>query len=192
MEEKWKWVVGYEGYYQISSFGRLKSFWRKTDGEILSVKHSGGWYLSAQLRMPGKRSKTKRIHTMVAEAFIGEIPKGYHVHHKDGDRQNNHVDNLEILHPARHLAVETELHPDRVSAMRAYNKYEKTREIKMFDIDGNYLASFPNAVAAEMVTGVCARNIMQVANREEYKPGKVRKQAGGFLWKFAEEEVMPI
>ena len=192
MDEKWEWVRGYEGYYQISNKGRLKSFYRDKEGKILSVKHSSGWYLTVVLRMPGKHSKTKRIHTMVAEAFIGEIPHGYHVHHKDGNRQNNCVENLEIIHPANHSALGAEEHPEHLSGMKKHNQYERPREIRMYDDDGNYLAAFPNSHAAELVTGICARNILQVAGHEEYKPGMVRKHAGGYVWKFADEEVMPI
>lgn len=46
------------------------------------------------------------------------------------------------------------------------------------------VVSFPNAVMAERITGVCSRNIIQVANKEEYKPGKTRKTAGGYVWSF--------
>lgn len=57
----------------------------------------------------------------------------------------------------------------------------------MFDKDGNYLASFPNSKIAEEITGVCHRNILQVASKDEYKPGKIRSTAGGFIWKFKDE-----
>ena len=79
MAEEWKWIKGYEGIYQVSNLGRIKSFHKdKINGFILSVKNSNGWYLTALLRDENKRD-TKRIHQLVAEHFIGEIPKGYHV-----------------------------------------------------------------------------------------------------------------
>ncbi len=76
--------------------------------------------------------------------------------------------------------------PTNADRIRGLNddQYEKTKEIYMYNVDGDYIASFPNAVMAERITGVCSRNIIQVANKEEYKPGKTRKTAGGYVWSF--------
>ena len=71
--------------------------------------------------------------------------------------------------------------------MNHYNKYVKPKEICMFDLDGYYLASFPNAKTAEKITGVCSRNILQVASHTEYKKGMTRSQAGGYIWKYRDE-----
>ena len=130
---------------------------------------------------------TKRIHVLVAEHFIGKIPKGYHVHHKDGNKQNNVVTNLEIIHPSKHREETLKVKPQIVTGMNKYNQYERPKEILMFDKEGNYLVSFPNSMIASEITGVCQRNILQVASKDEYRPGKVRHQAGGFVWKFKDE-----
>ena len=45
---------------------------------------------------------------------------------------------------------------------------------------------FVNGANASKKSGVCQRNILQVANQDEYKPGLTRKQAGGYIWKFAQ------
>ena len=95
MQEEWKWIKGYEGLYQISNLGNLKSFLKDKDGYFRSNVDKNGWYLTVNLYDELRRMKTYRIHRLVAEAFIGEIPKGYHVHHKDGNKQNNNVNNLE-------------------------------------------------------------------------------------------------
>ena len=82
MDEEWKWVNDFSGIYQISNFGRLKSFKRCSDGYILSEKNEKGGYFSVVLRDPiQNKRRSVRIHVLVAETFIGEIPKGYHVHH---------------------------------------------------------------------------------------------------------------
>lgn len=185
--EIWKWISGYEGRYQISNKGRLKSFLRNKDGEIRSQKNQYGWYFTVNLKSEDGRIKTDKIHLIVAREFIGEIPKGYHVHHKDGNKQNNNVDNLEIIHPSVHREKNLKEKPQIENGMRRYNQYEKTKEICMFDLDGYYLASFPNSIIAEKVTGVCARNIIQVASQTEYKEGLTRKQAGGYIWKYKDE-----
>lgn len=181
--EEWKWIDGYEGIYQISNQGRLKSFKKDPDGMLLSCKNKSGAYLVRSLSKDGAH-KTVSLHILVARAFIGEIPKGYHVHHKDGDKQNNRVDNLEIIHPSKHRAKTLSVLPQIEEGMRRYNKYVRPRPIGMYDMSGNLIATFPNSVAAQYVTGICQRNILQVAAQDEYKKGKTRKQAGGFVWKF--------
>lgn len=191
LKEEWKWIEGYEGRYAISNKGRLKSYLSDKDGKILSQTNQFGWYFTVNLKDENGKMSTKRIHVLVAEHFIGEIPKGYHVHHKDGNKQNNVVTNLEIIHPSKHREETLKVKPQIVTGMNKYNQYERPKEILMFDKEGNYLASFPNSKIAEEITGVCHRNILQVASKDEYKPGKIRRTAGGFIWKFKDEsEVM--
>lgn len=191
MHEEWKWVNGFKGVYQISNLGRLKSFKRCQNGYILSNINAKGGYLSVILSDPiAKKKRYTRIHILVAEAFIGNIPRGYHVHHIDDNKQNNVASNLEIIHPKIHRK-ETEItHPQIITGMRNYNKYERPKHIVQYDLDNHFIAEYANAEIASRLTGVCQRNILQVANCEEYKPGKIRKQAGGYIWKIKEEEVV--
>lgn len=56
------------------------------------------------------------------------------------------------------------------------------------DCGGRILAEYKNGKAASIATGVCHRNILQVANKTEYNPGLTRRQAGGFIWKFKQEK----
>ena len=106
------------------------------------------------------------------------------MHHIDGDKQNNVVTNLKIVHPSEHRKETIKKYPQIEEGMVHYNQYERPKTIYMYDMDGHYLASFPNAIIASMITGVCSRNILQVANKTEYKSGHTRKSAGGFVWKF--------
>ena len=56
-----------------------------------------GYYLNSTIR--------KRLHRYVYENEAGEIPKGYHIHHKDHDKSNNDISNLELLHHSEHLSL---------------------------------------------------------------------------------------
>jgi hypothetical protein len=183
--EEWKWVKGYEGIYQISNYGRLKSFHHEPNGKILSTVNSKGNYLKVILHdKKGGFKRHVRIHTLVAETFIGDIPNGYEVHHIDGNKQNNMVSNLSILESNEHKIITMLEHPNYTKGMNDYNKYIKTRRIQQYTKDGHFIAEYANGEIASRFTNVCQRNILQVANKEEYKPGKIRKQAGGYIWKY--------
>lgn len=187
LREEWKWIAGFEGLYQISSYGRLKSFKKCKEGYVLSEQNKYGWYLTVNLFDENGVRSTRRIHRLVAETFIGNIPPGYQVHHKDENKQNNHVENLEIIHPVKHREKTEITHPQIITGMNNYNKFEKPIRIQQFDLDGHFIAEYANAKIASQFTGVCSRNILQVASKDEYKPGKIRKQAGGYAWKFKDE-----
>jgi len=179
--EEWRDVKGYEGIYRVSNCGGLIHY-RDGKWQSLSIKNRYGWYLTIRLFKDGK-VETKRIHRLVYEAFVGEIPNGYAVHHKDFNRQNNRVENLEVLSKKEHTKKHCEANPNILNGMRMYNKYIRPRRIFQYSMDGALLGVFSNAQEAGRKTGVCARNISQVAHKTEWKPGKVRKQAGGYIWK---------
>ena len=98
--EIWKDIEGYEGYYQVSSKGRVRSLTRRVynytkPGRILKVHDNGHSYLNVGLSKEGKRNKHAYVHRLVAAAFI-EKPEGCtEVNHKDFNKKNNCVENLE-------------------------------------------------------------------------------------------------
>lgn len=188
MREEWKWIDGYNGLYQISNMGRLKSFHKSKEGIILSNTNKNGWYFTVNLKNSDKKRKTERIHVLVAKTFIGEIPKGFHVHHKDGNKQNNIVTNLEIIHPSKHWHETEKNNPNVINGLNNYNRYIKPRKIQQYSKDGILLAEYVNGEVASRMTGICQRNILQVASGEPFNSkGSVRKQAGGYVWKYANE-----
>lgn len=101
-EEVWRPVVGYEGAYEVSNLGRVRSLDRwiervtgarqRLRGRILSIQFDGR-YESVRLKLGGA-GRTVRVHQLVTEAFIGPRPDGMEVCHDDGDPRNNRVDNL--------------------------------------------------------------------------------------------------
>lgn len=192
MSEVWKWIEGYEGSYQISNLGRLKSFRKNKDGYIVSNVNKNGWYFTVNLFDEEGHRKTFRIHVLVARAFIGEIPRGYHVHHKDGDKQNNVVENLAIIHPSQHRKETEKEKPQITTGMVNYNQFTRPRHIRQYTQDGHFIAEYANAQIASDLTGVCQRNILQVACKTPFNSkGNIRKQAGGYVWELASEsEVM--
>lgn len=108
--EEWRPVVGWEGAYEVSSDGRVRSVvrivkmgngagsMRTIGGDIMSSCIANNGYTKISLKF-GSKSKTTSIHRLVAEAFIACEKTGMQVNHIDGNKLNNHVANLEWVTP---------------------------------------------------------------------------------------------
>lgn len=106
MEEAWKDIQGYEGKYQVSNLGRIKSLdryvpfgqnasrLRKLEGKVLKLQPHQQGYSVVSLSKDSKISQYL-VHRLVAEAFIPNPENKEMVNHKDGNKQNNNVTNLE-------------------------------------------------------------------------------------------------
>jgi hypothetical protein len=101
--EEWKAIEGYEGYYQISNLGKVKSLSRKREGNgkkgiikerILKTTTNSDGYHCVKLYKNGIKT-TYRVHRIVAETFINGIKGKDFVNHRDGNKSNNKVENLE-------------------------------------------------------------------------------------------------
>jgi len=134
LKERWVPIHGYEGLYEISDYGRVKSvqrFRRGKSGCMVPVpekimlvqakkRKSGGRtlpYLEVKLRDGSPRHtpcKSFLVHRLVAQAFVGELYEGAQVNHIDGDHQNNYYKNLQILSAKEH----GRLHPCIVDKAR--------------------------------------------------------------------------
>lgn len=97
-DEEWRDIVGFEGRYQVSNLGRIKSLNRiGRRGQLLPgklKKPTGNRYLGTTLELDGK-TYNKLVHRLVAEAFIPNPDSLPEVNHIDGDITNNKVENLE-------------------------------------------------------------------------------------------------
>ena len=89
--EIYKDIIGFEGSYEISNFGNVKSL---KSNRILKPQLSGNGYYNVTLSKDGKRT-TPTIHSLVAIHFIDT--KDLTVNHIDGNKLNNHIDNLEYV-----------------------------------------------------------------------------------------------
>jgi len=97
-EEVWVDIKGWEGLYQISSFGRVKSLARhrrhSCKGDIILKGSIRNQYLGVNLKDKGKE-KAKSVHRLVAEAFLPNLHNLPQINHIDGDKLNNTLSNLE-------------------------------------------------------------------------------------------------
>ena len=104
MIEEWRPIVGYEGLYEVSSYGRVRSLdmyvkarygnYRLHKGKVLSPGIRPDGYLFVNLTYNGKH-KTITVHRLVAQAFLPNPDNLSEVNHKDEDKSNNRVENLE-------------------------------------------------------------------------------------------------
>lgn len=107
MKEEWRDIKGYEGKYQISNLGRVKTLRRKVKSPALKNGYrflsekihkpcdNGRGYKYACFRIDGGKVSHKYIHTMVAEAFLDRGPDHTEVNHIDANKSNNIASNLE-------------------------------------------------------------------------------------------------
>ena len=96
-KEIWRDIVGYEGLYKVSNFGRIKSLPRNGTVKyerLLRQKVSNKGYCIVALSKHNK-TKYKRVHRLVAEAFLDNAKDLPLINHKDENKLNNYVDNLE-------------------------------------------------------------------------------------------------
>ena len=110
--EIWADIEDFEGHYQISTFGRIKSFCKGTVKiRRLCVDTDG--YLYASLFKNGKHTKRK-IHRLVAKAFIANPEDKPQINHIDGNKMNNHISNLEWV-----TSTENNCHAVKIGLMKS-------------------------------------------------------------------------
>lgn len=180
-KEEWRPVVGYEGLYMVSNFGRVKSLnYRRTGKEqiIHSSLTVGKKYKSVQLCKNGHHS-TIYVHILVTRAFpeiCGEWFPGAVCNHKDENGLNNCAWNLEVSTYSYNLRYGTrgERAGKKISFANTNGKNSKC--VVQYDLDGNFVRSWPSIAQVERDTGFSNKNISACCL------GK-RKTAYGYVWK---------
>lgn len=128
MQEIWKDVVGYEGYYKVSNLGNVKSIDRKDNigrnrkGVNKIARDNGHGYLFVCLYSNNK-GKQEYVHRLVANAFIENEYNKPEVHHKDSNRKNNVVDNLQWV-----TTKENNNFPEHILAMQSNDDWLEKRK----------------------------------------------------------------
>lgn len=183
-DEVWVDVQGFEGSYQVSNYGRVKSFLVNKKGMIRSLVNKKGDYLRIILTTK-RKTWSISVHRLVAMHFLPP-PKedNYEVNHIDCNKQNNMVSNLEWVSRKENAQHAYANNPNMTSHLIHYNQNVRPNTIYQFSLQGDFIAKYKNSKEAHLKTGVCKRNILQVASKDEYKKGRTRKQAGGFIWSF--------
>ena len=93
--ETWRDIPGWEGIYQISNLGRVKSCKVIPSGKVMRLSNKTGDYIRIVLQKNGRKNETHLVHRLVAKLFLPNPSNLPVVNHKDGNKQNNSVSNLE-------------------------------------------------------------------------------------------------
>ena len=142
MKEIWKDILGYEGLYQVSNFGRVKSLNYKRTGKeriLKLLKHKCG-YLYIGLHKDNN-VKNYYIHRLVAEAFIDNPNNLPQVNHKDENKLNNVVSNLEWCDAKYNINYGTAR--ERMTEKMINGKLSK--KVFQYDLEGNLIREWASA-----------------------------------------------
>jgi len=154
--EIWKDIIGYEGLYQVSSFGRVKSLGGKIGGKGAISKEkilknnldSNGYYIVNLCK--NSIQKTFKIHKLVAINFLGHIPNGFKivVDHLNNDKTNNHVSNLQLISSRLNSSKDKKKGSSKFTGV-SWNK-NNNKWVSHIRINGKskYLGSFDNEIEA--------------------------------------------
>lgn len=186
MEEIWKDIEGYEGIYQVSNLGRVRSLDRivnrqnPRNGQPLSFTLKGcimkqyldktGYYrLTLKVIEPFKR---RTIHSLVAETFVDGYFEGAIVNHKDENKTNNRADNLEWV---------TYKQNSNYGNAKQRQIEKQIRPVEQLSEEGIILNTYKSVSEAAIAVGTSTSHI-SAAIRENK-----RKHAGGYRWRYKEK-----
>jgi len=176
-QEIWKDVVGYEGLYQVSNLGRVRSFYNHGQNKTIILKsgHDSCGYLQVCLSMD-KKTKCYKVHRLVALAFIPN-PKGFReINHKDEDKTNNQVCNLEWCDRAYNLNYGSYASNMRLKML---NRKDVSKQVSQYTKDGKNIKDWVSMNEVERQLGFSHSNIAACCL------GK-RESSNGFVWKYKE------
>lgn len=192
--EEWKSIEGYEEKYLISNKGNVKSLYDKSGNYreyILVSRNAKNGYLYVNLYKNSK-SKTKKIHRLVAEAFIPNINNLPCINHIDGNKHNNCIDNLEWCSYSENTKKAIELGLiDKEKFFKSgkdnimYNKHGKEHPssipVLQYDLKGNFIKRWDNIKEAEKTL-----KLFHISNCCKGS----RKTCGGYKWKYEKEGML--
>jgi hypothetical protein len=174
MKETWKDIECYEGFYQVSNYGRVRSLTRtfaRSDGKVKTFQErvlkqgtNPNGYRYVNLSM-GSKTYSARVHKLVAQAFLINPKSLPCINHKDEDKQNNAVGNLEWC---------------TYQYNNTYNNKQRCRMTKILQLSksGELIKAYESVAKAEIEVFGKRSNVSACCS------GRINS-CGGYVWKYA-------
>lgn len=177
-KEIWKDIAGYEELYQVSNLGRIKRILFKNGKyEFAKEKILKNVLTKDYYHITLSKNNKKQIymvHKLVAKAFLDEEKNKDYINHKDGNKLNNNVENLEWC-----TLSENTNHAYKNGLMKRYKeKYEKMKkQVGQYTLDGTLITKYESIRDASRKTKIDSANISKSCKN-------LNRNAGGYKWKF--------
>ena len=182
IKEEWKDIKNYEGLYQVSNLGRVKSLERKKKSPLKNQKYAilkekilkqskdAEGYPIVGLTKNGKR-KTNLVHRLVAETFLPII------NHIDGNKENNNIANLEFCNQSHNIKEAF-----RLGLQKATKGKESTssKKVRQYDLKGNFIREWDCTMDIQRELKYANQNISACCRKES-------KSAYGYVWRYVNE-----
>ena len=163
-QEEWRWIPGYEGMYMVSSIGNVRSHKRKKWKIMIPTLTKG--YKTVPLQIGPKDFKRWYVHRLVCLAFIPNKNKKPSINHKDSNRLNNHISNLEWVTPKENTAHMIK-NPAKNVFLGCRNPKSKLSEKQVLEIKS--LINKKNGYELARMFNVTPRVIYQIRKNEIWK-----------------------
>lgn len=172
MEEIWKDAQGFDGHYQASSKGDIRS--RNKVLKQRNHKNGSVVYKTVSFSVNGVVTD-HYVHRVVWEAFNGPIPEGMQIGHIDENPGNNAIDNLMLCTQQENLSWGT--HNDKVKR----TNQGKVKDIVQYDLDGNVLNVWRSFHEIERTLGFCRKSLKACCDgNRPWKGNEYR----GYKWEY--------
>lgn len=184
MEEIWKPIVGYEGLYDVSNKGAIKSLPKKRNGKLqgeklIDFKTLVNGYKHVCLSNKGKY-KWFIVHRLVCQAFIPNIESKRTVNHKDGDKLNNLIENLEWATDSENQKHSYDVLKRKATVKRCY-QYSKDKSQLLNVFDSLCKAQEVTGAKIQHISDCCSKKLRYRSDSNKYR---LTTSAGGFFWSF--------
>lgn len=188
INEEWKPINGYEGLYEVSNTGKVRSLNYNKTGKTKELSFETSRCGYHRVRLYNGKTKAFYVHRLVYYSFFPSDDRKLQVNHKDEDKTNNHIDNLELLTPkennhygtriercAKTQSIKMKGRPCHINTIKA-----NSIPVVQYSLKGKKISVFSSTMEAERCTGIGHSQISKVCRKQEKY-----LTAGGYKWEYA-------